>query len=124
MGTNFYHHTAICECCGRRDIRHIGKSMVTFQGYRPEPWDGGDKTDIQSWEDWKVALRAGGEVHNEYGEVIAVEEFICDVESTSLEARSRQFRWMESRQPSSVVGPTPHTWLDPAGFSFSTQDFS
>lgn len=28
MGTNYYLETKICECCGRRETKHIGKSSA------------------------------------------------------------------------------------------------
>lgn len=120
MGTNYYHRSGHCDCCGRYDERHIGKSMVMFRGYRPDPdWPEDPTLTLVTWEHWKAALRADGTIRDEYGREWDVNEFIAEVESTESRQRRRQFDWMEEH-----YSETPNDWLDPDGFSFCDREFS
>lgn len=114
MGTNYYHRTMICECCGRYDQAHICKSFVSFHGYPDNP------VPIVSWQDWKRAiLTPRTYVYDEYGIQLPTEEFIRRVEATNPAARRRQFdeicaNWPEYRGD---------YWLDPDEFTFSWTEF-
>lgn len=129
MGTNYYHRTNICDCCGRYDAKHICKSMTTFQAI----WEWGGEYDcdqivtVSSWQQWKERLLADGEVWDEYGEKWDIEKFIADVESTEVAWRRRQYDWclahpqrVESLGEISAKGE----WIDADGFSFSGGGFS
>jgi hypothetical protein len=123
MGTNFYHHVNHCECCGRFDILHICKSMTLFQGYQPDPGIPNDPTPtLLSWQDWKTALRAGGEIWDEYGNPHEVERFIGDVESTDPALRRRHFDWMV--RYSRTYNIENEDWHDADGFSFTAGEFT
>lgn len=129
MGTNYYHRTGVCGSCGRYDETHICKSMHSFEAVTmldktPPVWE--TVVVVGSWHDWKVRLRASGEVWDEYGNQFTVEEFISMVESTRLDRRRWQYDWMCSNLPGEVSdGPEPgKSWLDPDGFSFSGRPFS
>lgn len=64
MGTNYFVRTDECECCGRYEDLHIGKSSAgwkfSFQGYpdRDPP--------LTSWKAWQEFL-AGAQIRDEYG---------------------------------------------------------
>jgi hypothetical protein len=118
MGTNHYHRYNHCDCCGRYDERHIGKSWGMFQGYRDED----EKAPVTSWQGWKATLRADGEVWDEYGQQVDVEEFITDVEATDSVRRRRQYDWV--RDHHSYGRAMEHDWLDADGFSFTDNEFT
>jgi hypothetical protein len=126
VGTNYYHRSRICECCGRYDERHICKSLVLFQGYRPDPrWpdDDYDGPLITSWAHWKAAILAEGEVWDEYGTKWDVDRFIADVEATDPDRRRRQYDWVQDdRYHRWTTGD--RYWLDGDGFSFCDLEFS
>lgn len=123
MSTNFYHRYNLCTCCGRYDERHVGK-WTSLQGYRRPDWlDDADPFDeILSWADWKVRLRAGGELWDEYGRQWDVEMFIVDMESTSQECRRRQYDWCQAHPTG--YGHDDDNWLDREGFSFTGVEFT
>lgn len=128
MGTNYYHRTNICDCCGRYDEQHICKSLVSFEA--PVAWQDpqpdGFVVTIKSWADWKARLLDGGEVWDEYGERIPTDEFIARVEATDPERRRWQYDWMAEHLPERVsVQPAEGMdWLDADGFSFYGGAFS
>jgi hypothetical protein len=122
MGANYYHRTNRCDCCGRFDERHICKSGTSFQGYRPD-WANDSTPLIVSWEEWKTALRADGEVWDEYGQRHDVEQFIADVEATEPERRRRQYDWMVQHARDYGLS-MDRDWLDPDGFSFTLSEFT
>lgn len=135
MGTNYYWRHNICSCCGRYDEWHICKSLVSFEGRFGEPdWDDAARKflpappTVASWRQWRDLIRSGGEVWDEYGKQVDVEEFISDVESTDRANRRRQYDWV-------VDHPDPFwdrkfgvvsrgEWLDEDGFSFYGGEFS
>lgn len=129
MGTNYYHRTDICPCCSRYEVTHICKSHITFEAIVQWNDDGTMAVVVSSWAQWKDRLRAGGEVWNEYREIIPTERFIADVEATDPQARRRQYDWLRDERP---VWMQPHLdsvspdgeWLDADGFSFSGREFS
>lgn len=128
MGTNYFHRSNICECCGRYDEQHICKSLVTFEApvvWQDEPPYGYVVT-VKSWADWKARLLDDGEVWDEYGERIPSDEFIARVEATDPERRRRQYDWMVEHEPErATVQPAEGMdWLDVDGFSFCGGAFS
>lgn len=133
MGTNYYHRTNICSCCGRYEETHICKSLNSFEAvtrWLDEP-PYGRVIEIGSWQEWKARLldpepSLAGQVWDEYGEQISVEEFIERVEATDPEWRRRQFTWMVNNAPAEVSSEPrlEKTWLDPDGFTFSGRSFS
>lgn len=124
MGANYYHRFGHCDCCGRYDERHICKSLVMFQGYRPDPdWPEDPTPTLVTWEGWKLALRADGTVWDEYGREHDVESFIADVEATKPEYRRRQYDWVQENRYG-YGRDADSDWLDPDGFSFCNREFS
>lgn len=119
MGTNYYHRYNHCDCCGRYDERHIGKSMTMFQGYAEDgDWS---KPIIASWQDWKRELLAGGKIIDEYGTEWPSHSFIAAVESQPIISRTRQYRWMCAHEHQIGLG---HDWLCADDFSFTSSEFS
>jgi hypothetical protein len=77
MGTNYYARYNACDCCGRYDEAHIGKSMRTVQAFdglesfRPIP--GYDDPMIVRFADWRLILGFPHvSVWNEYGDLVAL----------------------------------------------------
>lgn len=121
MGTNYYHRTDVCPTCHRGTEAHICKSLTMFQTV--EEWqDVGPP--VQSWQEWKERLRAGGEVWDEYGTRWGVEEFIAAVEETTPDARRRQYDAMAAEPFWRHRVEDGTEFLDPDGFSFSRGEFS
>jgi len=114
MGTNYYHRFNICSHCRRYDQLHIGKSSArwtfSFRGYRYSEWD--DGLVIVSYKDWLERLEKGGEIFNEYGDSIPLENFRDIVENRphAMCHHAREF-------------PGPDTWTDDEGYSFTGQEF-
>lgn len=70
-------------------------------------------------------IRSGGEIRDEYGDIHPFDEFIAAVEATDPRARRRQFDWMRDHNlPISDRPKLDRDWLDDAGFSFTTSEFS
>lgn len=128
MGTNYYHRSNICECCGRFDEQHICKSMTMFNGVvrwlDEKPY--GFVVTVPSWQDWKARLVAGGEVWDEYGERWDTDQFIERVEVTDADDRGSQHAWIVRNRPELASdGPEDsRDWLDADGFSFHGGEFS
>jgi hypothetical protein len=109
MGTNYYHHIDVCECCGRAgEVVHVGKSSAgwtfTFQGTE----------EIRSYQDWLDAMEAdpASKILDEYGREISLEDFKAIVELKRDENRNHARDYPDG------------SWLDPDGHSFSGHDFS
>lgn len=133
MGTNYYWHYNICDCCGREDIKHICKSHNKFQGYFTDSeWNDetnqydSPKPEIVSWQDWKnTLLNTPGQIWNEYNDHVKVDEFIKEVEAVPMESRRRQYDWMKDHGRLEQHHPGhENDWLDKDGFSFSSVEFS
>lgn len=112
MGTNYYHHRDVCECCGRGGkSEHIGKSSAgwTFSFHGTE--------EAKSWGEWRAILRAGGVIRNEYDEVVTVEHFEALVDAKRGEPNNH----------ARDIGTTnvyEDSWLDEDGHSFYSGEFS
>lgn len=94
MGTNYYWRGNACDCCGRYDVIHVGKSsagwVFGWHGVRlvpqPQPSWSCEQDDpiVATWGKsldsaaaWTELLRSGtGELWDEYGERQDVEEFL------------------------------------------------
>ena len=114
MGMNYYHRINQCTLCGRYDEMHIGKSSFgwtfAFRGYLNGP------AVIRSYQDWLTileAVEAVGDIYNEEGNEISVEEFKAMVESKRV-----------AKHNQAIDHPSPHDWLDPEGYSFCDLEFS
>ncbi len=58
MGTNFYLHSGICECCGKADeIHHIGKSSMGWKFlFKSHKFIEGEQFLTKSYKDWEAVL--------------------------------------------------------------------
>ena len=138
MGTNHYARAEApaalptCPTCNHTPEQpkalelHIGKSYISFQGYREEDGNSTPYGEIASVKDWAAVLRGerGGpplRVFSEYGDEWAVEEFLAVVYETSREERGRQYRWMVDHYPPER---REGDWIDSEGFSFHGGDFT
>ena len=73
MGCNYYWIENKCECCGRQDELHIGKSSAgwqfTFRGYEYE--------NIHSYKDWVNRLtNTEGQIVDEYGHEHTIKDLL------------------------------------------------
>lgn len=121
MGTNYYANpapcTAPCAHCTQTEV-HIGKSLVMFEAHDTSPWGR-----IETWADWKRALRSPGvTVSDEYNTPYGVEDFIARVEATEPAARRRQHDAVRRDHP--VYYASGCDYLDPDGFSFTRGEFT
>ena len=112
MGMNYYHRINLCTSCGRYDEMHIGKSSFGWsfafhQGYPNGP------VVIKTYRDWLIVLKVVGDIYNEEGRKISIEEFETMVESK---------RNAEHNQ--AIDNPSPHDWLDPEGYAFCDLEFN
>jgi hypothetical protein len=94
VGTNYYWREKTCECCGRHDELHIGKSshgwVFAWHGSRLNPDDEYSYEDpavkrlgipLDTAQRWTDFLRAtDGSVRNEYGNTVTVDDFLALVE--------------------------------------------
>jgi hypothetical protein len=115
MGTNYYHRHAACPTCGHGIDRHIGKSSAgwtfSFAGHRPE---------IMSYADWLRLLEEGGEIRNEYGEQVTLDDFRALVESKRTEELNHT-TYCREHHPEYAERDC---WLDEEGHSFSAGEWS
>lgn len=118
MGTNYYHRTKLCPCCGRYDERHIGKSSAgwtfSFQAVRLP-----DGTEIVSWQDWQRELEKDGVIFDEYGREVPLDEFKAWVEQKKSGPNNHTL-YCRVHHPSS----NKYNFLDEEGNSFSWAEFS
>lgn len=73
MGTNYYWHSRICDCCGRSDVAHIGKSSYGWMfalHVIPEE----DVNDVNDWV--RRFHEEASVIRNEYDEEISIEEML------------------------------------------------
>jgi len=120
MGTNYYHRTNVCSCCGRYDEHHIGKSSggwtFGFHGEREKDPDINPLGVVVSFAEWKDRLKEG-KIFNEYGEEVSLEDFLQLVESK----RNGNINHTEYCR---INHPEERCWLDDDGNSFSEGEFS
>lgn len=83
MGTNFYGRFGPCDCCGRGDEHHIGKSKYITRVYPAGLTIGDQLVEIDSWADWEELLlgevgdRAEVRIFDEYGTEHPLREFVA-----------------------------------------------
>lgn len=138
MGTNYFHRTNICECCGRYDELHIGKSsggwQFSFRGYCDDFMVYGAPV-IRSYRDWLVQLEPRvqvfedgkeikfepiGRIFDEYGKEVSLDDFKTLVEQKKSEPLNHTtYCW--THHPDHA---RQDCWLDPEGHSFSSAEFS
>ena len=121
MGTNYYLHYDICECCGRHNEKHIGKSSAgwqfSFRGYRSPEY----QPPITSFEDWKKELQIEGKIFDEYGREISYEDFVALVEKKRSETYN-QYDYCKEHSAWRNIDETD--WKDDEGHPFSSTEFS
>lgn len=121
MGTNYYHRTAICECCNRYDERHIGKSSYgwsfSFRGYKPNEWSD-DKTPIVDYVNWIRALESTGKIFDEYGTEISLQGFKQMIQAKI--GQQNHTTYCRLHYPDHARD----CWLDADGHSFQEGEFS
>lgn len=107
MGTNYYHKKSIADRVFGEGT-HIGKSSVgwTFSFHATNT--------IRSFADWKIVLRQGGIIVDEYGREMGVEEFIAFVEDKQSTEKHNH----------SLLYPSSENYVDEDGYSFSDYEFS
>ena len=112
MSTNYYHIAPpdVCPTCLHNHgagTTHIGKSSAGWKFHFNGP-DG-----IQTWGQWKIKIKAGGVIIDEYGSTHTLAKLEALVESKRLGD------WH------SVGGDYGDGyWLDPDGYWFSRHEFS
>ena len=114
MGENYYHVRNVCPTCGRGDEReHIGKSSAGWSfSFHTDP-------DLpRSFAEWRERLKEG-EIRDEYGERITLEEFTAMVERKKG-GRNHAAECGPQRDPRSRY----RDFVDPEGHSFSEGEFS
>lgn len=115
MGTNYYHRRDVCPTCGKPDeIVHIGKASAgwTFSFHGTE--------EIRSWQEWREVLRSGGEIRDEYGDVVSLERMealVADRQHNDLNHTT----YCQREHPDHARADC---WLDPEGHSFQRNEFS
>ena len=112
MGTNYYYRINLCSNCNRFDSLHIGKSSkgwtFIFRGYREE------KLIIESYKQLINHLKKGGNIFNEYGKEIILEEFMKMIEKKKISPLnySEKYEFI------------PGNWIDEEGHSFTSSLFN
>lgn len=78
MGTNYYATYNRCECCGRRDSVHIGKSSAGWRfAIEMHP------TIYIDWREFEAfVLKGDVEIVDEYGKVHTSDELLKLIEET------------------------------------------
>ena len=101
MGTNYYHRTKICQCCGRYEERHIGKSSYGWCfSLRIYPEDG-----IRNLDDWKgiFALRES-EIFDEYGQKVGIRTMLSIIQDRDHPEESN---WIQKDYRDNHAPPGP-----------------
>jgi hypothetical protein len=113
MGTNYYYRpegTTTCPRCGQggaaKDEEHIGKSSAgwTFSFHGTEF--------AGSYAEWLDVLEVGGEIFDEYGRKVSLEDFKAMVEDKKNAPHHHAREYPQG------------SWTDPEGHSFSGGEFS
>jgi len=109
MGTNYYARVNICECCGRYEEVHLGKSSAgwTF-GFHATG-------DLRSFKDWKEFLvKEECMIFDEYGEMVGLGDFLEMVEKKRGEKNNHALRYWHK----------DGSFLDTEGNSMTPGEFS
>lgn len=81
MGTNYYLHTNVCECCGRGDeTRHIGKSSGGWCFSLHVDLEYGPK-DLNEWR--ALLSDPGAIIRDEYEQNISLDEMLSTITERS-----------------------------------------
>lgn len=126
MGTNYYYHMNVCPHCKRADKPiHIGKSSAgwtfSFRGYRKDYED----RKITSYAEWLTFLTSNiGEIRDEYGETISLEDFKKMVEAKRSAKYNHTTYCLAATHPGDRQHALESCWLDSEGNSFSESEFS
>lgn len=108
MGTNFYAHMDVCECCKRpTDVIHLGKRSGgwTFNS------QGSDT--VRNFDDWCNLVRSASRIEDEYGYPLTADEMIKEAATWQIGKGKRH----------ADIYPDGN-WIDSAGHTFSSHDFS
>ena len=120
MGTNYYHRTNICSCCGRYDETHIGKDsfgwQFSFQGLVDEEM----KPVVSTYKEWKDRLLSG-RIFDEYGREIGYQDFL-DLVERSQSDKLNHYDYCVEHHPTVIAQCTE--WKDNEGYSFTSTNFS
>jgi len=124
MGTNYYLRKNICPCCSRYDEIHIGKSSAgwsfSFHGFRKENDEG---LIIISYKDWLKELQ-NGEIYDEYGRKVTLEEFMKLVENKKDASLNHTAYCRNSDCEFNRKHAEEYCWLDESGNSFQAGEWS
>lgn len=123
MGINYYHRSNICECCGRYNEKHIGKSSggwtFSFRGYR-KAYEDDDIIEIKSYAEWLVLLQSGGLIFDEYDREVSLADFKALVDAKRTEKLNHTI-YCRVEYPAHAER---NCWLDEQGNSFDDNEFS
>ena len=86
----------------------------SFRGYRKWDSDDDETVEIKTYQEWLKVLTAGGEIFDEYGKQITVDDFKAMV-AAKRDAPNHAGR--------NEVGRNDY-WIDDEGHSFADGDFS
>jgi hypothetical protein len=103
MGCNYYLHRDLCECCGRADVIHIGKSSGgwTFQLHVSESEEDGLPRSLEEWKrlwSWKQ-----NRIVDEYGAPVTPEEMLEVITDRRWDGDSMSDEWL--RLNGATLGP-------------------
>jgi len=88
MGTNYYLREKPCECCGRAgEDLHIGKSSAGWCFVLHVYPD----LKINSLKDWEERISKGGEIVNEYEQIVTTEELLDNITNRSFGGPLHEF---------------------------------
>jgi hypothetical protein len=127
MGTNYYARYNACECCGRYDEAHIGKSMRTVRAHDgksdlvPFIGSGYEYTEVLRFADWRTILTLPGvTVWDEYGEQV-ITDLPAWLDRWTHYAGHEDWH---CRDPYADTYRKHGDWLDPDGYHMCPHWFS
>lgn len=152
MGTNYYWTENVCECCGRKDLIHIGKSSYgwafSFRGHSTTdkwkylPTEAGNEicleyeVELYSWKQYKEFLK-NKIIYNEYNEIVDYNWFVDFVENekspnfvnetTGLKNLNHIYEILSNPRCNTIHSEYSDRnlhWNDEDGYSFSSTEFS
>lgn len=118
MGTNYYYESSggdRCEHCGRGDDAeqlHIGKSSAGWMF----PLCIYPERNINSLEDWKRVWASGGQIRDEYGEFVSVDEMVFIITQRS---HPSGLRYLGQDNQTRRMTPGGTTWYTTTETDFS-----